>query len=492
MARLAGMGRVLLATTPVSWGQIEPTPPRGTPAYHWQALDDAILVWQLAGLDPILVLSPRSPWASMRREQAAWSLQVRKSLPPGEAAAALRDATGAAPPQDVRWAAWERFVGDVVERYDGDGRRDVPGLRRPLRTIQILDRVTTPDAWVGSSHQYLRLLHHARQGAKGAFADVQVATAALDVRATGHHPFPDHQEWKRRIREQLPKAPRGARIEAERAFEIAEDLLGMPQLFDVVTHVGAGHHSDDTANLRFLRRMLDEASGSDVGLWLVQNPTRKLDPPQRPDVDGPAYNEQRIRRRWLPAARNARHPDHARALAWLRRGQAYDVVRSVCYARSAGADAVLFLSPWDVAPLPAHRTSCINQGFVGTQPGTRSEARTPSWYALRQLNALLAGHRAARRVPIRGTGSQTVFSIPNPEPHPWVAVLLADAKWTWAGTPGETVPTRMVALSLPSGSYRIVPCQVGPDAPPERTMKSEDGVLRLALGPAPLYVLPTD
>lgn len=72
---------------------------------------------QGAGLEPLMMVSP-------------W---------PGNQTA---NHTEAYVPGDLH--AYATYVRDLVERYDGDGHRDVPGLRRPVREFQVLDQLQRP------------------------------------------------------------------------------------------------------------------------------------------------------------------------------------------------------------------------------------------------------------------------------------------------------------------------------------------------------------
>ncbi len=493
LARFDGLGRAYAATMPVAWGALEPSRGgTGAPTYRWKALDEAVLVWQLAGLDPVLVLSPRSPWAGVAREQSAWHASVRKVLPKADCRGALRGATGATPPAAANWGRWQRFVRDVVERYDGDGARDMPGLRRAVRHVQILDGLD-PTRWLGGDEALLRLLHHAVEGARTASADCRILSPTLDLRATGHAPFPDEREWTFRIDRITPSSAQPLpRLETIRHFRQARRLLGMPRLYDILCHAGSEHLGDDVANLTFLRRSLDRAGAGSKGLWLVDNPMRKLGAARDPGVVAPKRDELRLRRRWLPPALNPKHAQHGRALAWLRRGQAYDLVRTLGRARASGADGILFLSPWDSLPPthPRHATGARMGLLADVGAGAqRTLRRTPAWYALAQANRLLAGHRAAVETPIGAPGQSVIFQFDRDETRPWVALLLLDPRLSWAGEPGQALPLRDVLITVPRGTYVVESIQTS-EREPRRTEVESDGALTLQLGPEPVYLIP--
>lgn len=497
LQHLTGIGPAFARTVEIAWGRVERRPPRGgPPAYDWKPIDEAVLVWQLAGLEPVPVLSPRSSWAGVPADKSDWARAVRARLPAAQAQAALATARGATAPRPDTWSRWERFVRAFVERYDGDGKQDMAGLRRPLRHVQVLAQADVPGGWLGSADEYLRLLHHAGVGAKSAHADTLVLAATVDVRGTGHEPYPDPREWDFRIGRLAPRSAPLARLETERSFAMLRRLLEVPHLYDVLPQAGGDNHPDDVSNLRFLRRSLDERGGREVALWLVGNPTRKVGVARHPAAVPPRTEELRLRRRWLPPALNPAHSDHARALPWLRRGQAFDLLRSLCRSRAAGADVVLFLAPWDVLPEGHPRgRSGAHQGMLARDPlgpPTASYRRTPSWYALAQANRLLRGHRSAGEAPLGSPGRSVVYRFPEEHEEPWIAVLLLDERLSWGGEPGLPLPLRAVTVPLPNGRYRLEATRLGPEEPQRRTVTVVHGMLELHLGPAPLYVIPLE
>lgn len=490
---LEGLGGGLAATAPIPWALVEPTRgPAKAPAYRWKVLDDAVIVWQLAGLDPVLVLTPESPWASSPKTSSAWHKAVRGVLPRAECQGALRGATGATPPLPAAWGRWERFVRDVVERYDGDGTQDMPGLRRPIRHVQILSGIDA-NAWLGDDETLLRLMHHAMEGARAASDKTHILAPTIDLRATGHAPFPDAREWAFRIGRITPSnaQPLG-RLEMRRHFRMARRLLELPRVYDILCQRGSPHLGDDVANVSFLRKTLDQAGAGAKGLWLVENPMRKLGAARDPGVVAPKRDEQRLRQRWLPAALNPRHAQHGRALAWLRRGQAYDLVRSFGRARAAGADAVLFFAPWDRLP-PSHpqRVAARGMGLLAgvAEDAAREPKRTASWYAYAQMIGHLGGHRGAVETPIGAPGTSVIFQFDREGTRPWVAVLMLDPRLSWAGAPGQALPLRDVLVTLPSGAYTLEWIQTGPEKPRRKEVVS-DGSITVQLGPEPVYLIP--
>ena len=53
---------------------------------------------------------------------------------------------------------WRRFVADVVERYDADGQRDMPGLRRPVVGYVVHNEPDFRRFWADTAENYGRLV----------------------------------------------------------------------------------------------------------------------------------------------------------------------------------------------------------------------------------------------------------------------------------------------------------------------------------------------
>ena len=490
--RLGGIGRLGALTAPVPWEAVEPkAPERGQRSYRWTELDDAFLTWQLAGLEPVLCLTSRSAWASTPPEATAWIQAVTLAGGEGARAVALREFRGATPPRSDQWHAWGRLVREIVERYDGDGTQDMPGLLRPLRGIQILHRADDPAQWMGSTLQYLRLLHVAHTAAKEAHPEIQVVSTLVDVGGLGHAPDPDRRTWQERVRAQQPRAPISAVLEARRAQDLLEHLVDLPRLFDVLPQRGSGHLDDDESNLRFLRRRLNEAGATDAALWLVGGPTTKTGEARTPTARSAGRRERNVRRLWRSAARNPRHGQHQEARAWLARGQSFDLVRTALRARAAGADAVYMAHAFDLDGTMDHGEGTPASLCPGAPAAaTQAPARGPLWYALRQLNEIVDGARQVRLRRALGAGHLAILTYPRPRPWSWTAVLLADPSHAWAGEPGQPDARRRAELTLPTGKYRLRGVAQSERGAWEREATARTRSLQIDAGPEPVFILP--
>jgi len=98
----------------MSWHRCEPQP--GKP-YDFSLSDDLARRAAAADTDLLAVCSVIPSWAAAQSSSVSWSFGV---------------------PRRDQSDAFVRFVAAFVDRYDGNGTRDMPGLRRPVRCYEFM------------------------------------------------------------------------------------------------------------------------------------------------------------------------------------------------------------------------------------------------------------------------------------------------------------------------------------------------------------------
>lgn len=150
----AGIGVVRID---VAWKHIEPEPGQ----FAFEALDRRIAELQRLGLTPFVTFTSDAEWAVK------------------PATKHLNNAT----PRDPE--AWSRFVARVVERYDGDGVDDMPGLRGAVPYWQAANEFmgvnNTAGGWGGSSDELLAYINLAHDAVKAAAPDATFVLGGLSV-----------------------------------------------------------------------------------------------------------------------------------------------------------------------------------------------------------------------------------------------------------------------------------------------------------------------
>ncbi|NVO26667.1 hypothetical protein HJ526_04475 [Donghicola sp. C2-DW-16] len=145
-----------------SWGHIG----GGGKQPDWTDLDRRIAGLQARGIQPFVTFESDADWAT------------------DPATHKVKNAT----PLDIN--AWQLFVAQVVERYDGDGNADMKGLRQPVRMWQAANEFVSDTnasgGWAGTTEQLIAYVNAAHDGVKladpkGTFVLGGTAAFVMDV-----------------------------------------------------------------------------------------------------------------------------------------------------------------------------------------------------------------------------------------------------------------------------------------------------------------------
>lgn len=155
----------------VVWCLIEKEPGK----YDWNMLDSTVKKIQRINLDCCPVLYP----ITIPEERKDEVLNMIKD----EGATAFLRSNLAAElklyPHDESLKKWKKFVKALAERYDGDGIKDMPGLRFPIRYWHLLEEY--PETWLGPDIDlvYLSILKATREGLTSADPEAKIVLMGL-------------------------------------------------------------------------------------------------------------------------------------------------------------------------------------------------------------------------------------------------------------------------------------------------------------------------
>lgn len=128
----AGIG---VARISVTWGLIEPK----LGQYNWRGLDERVGALLRLGIRPFLTFESKSDWGTRPETRA-----VKNGAP-------------------IDMAVWRGFVRRVVERYDGDGQSDMPGLDGRVPYYQVANEWESPEnpsgGWIGSGTDLIAFIN---------------------------------------------------------------------------------------------------------------------------------------------------------------------------------------------------------------------------------------------------------------------------------------------------------------------------------------------
>ncbi len=172
------MDYILAKELKVSWVSMQPIviwwahePEVGR--FRWNKLDFQIKMLQKLGLDCTPVLIPVNAFGEKRK------LLVEK-LRGKNPIAFLRSPQSAKLklyPYGKKMVLWKNFLRRLVDRYDGDGKNDMPGLKYPVRYWHVVEEY--PEKWIGSVKVYVNILKESYRTIKGEDPNAKVILIGL-------------------------------------------------------------------------------------------------------------------------------------------------------------------------------------------------------------------------------------------------------------------------------------------------------------------------
>lgn len=152
---------------PFIWGQIEPEKGK----YSWWEVDRYVETVQSYNIATLATIWPFAEW-----DQANWGLAGTSPL-------IFENELGRGRHKPYDMDAYKRFVSTVVERYDGDGIDDMPGLKYPIKYWEASNEPSMQSGFHtffnGSSEDYLEVLTATYQAVKESDPEAKVLHAGM-------------------------------------------------------------------------------------------------------------------------------------------------------------------------------------------------------------------------------------------------------------------------------------------------------------------------
>ena len=279
----------------VLWDRVEKRPPKEEKHfYDWRFIDNIVKSFQNTPEDLFFVIKGASRWAgqSNDRKSKSW------------------------PPDDKYLNDYGRFVLHLVERYDGDGTDDMPGLRNPIKIWGIESEVHHSYQWGGSKEQYLDVLKTAYKNVKAADPSTLVVLAGIN---TGECLNADGV-----INQERPECRHPF---SQKEISFIKDMLGACDSYDVIDfHANHGWEGiADTVN--FIKNTLRENSCSDKPIWAG-------------DMLNVSLIEHAYSRKEAKSIFDRLDSGDSKAMEWFRKKQQTDTAKKVISALGQGVQRI--------------------------------------------------------------------------------------------------------------------------------------------------------
>lgn len=274
----------------VHWDFVEQSAPEGDEhTYSWYVLDLLVNHWQSNGFTGVhFVVSPR----------CAWAAESEPSSP-----------ESATPIKEEYLDDFGLFMQAMVERYDGDGVDDMPGLVAPVKYYEIGQEMQHSYYWEGTVEQYRQVLESGYNGVKAADSDSLVILSGINMgEMFDDCPSPEVLEF------------RFANLNPDlaAAVEFIKTTFTYNQWFDVVEFHYNYDYKGGHGTVKWMREQM-ALNGYQKPIWIG-------DAAGGPMVDSilrtPAEADELYEK-----LSNPEHPEHEATVAWFEREQAMAFVK---------------------------------------------------------------------------------------------------------------------------------------------------------------------
>ncbi len=313
----------------LDWKVIEKSAPRnGRHSYNWSDLDEAVRTWQRNGIHILISMRFESPWATADKndQEFVYLKGIAKTF-------ALAGADYLPKPehmQDLR-----DYVSNLVERYDGDGQNDMPGLLFPIVHYQAGNEYSNEVFWTGTADQYGLLLRQFSLAARGACPQVKVVLSGIGFREIyGFYDLELDAVTQAYVRQQLPRVPAGMNkfVERTEAFSIA--TARFTDAYDILDARWPNY-----GIVKKSAELLHAVRGRGKEIWSAEiySGFPLLEPLVLPNWTLHAWPTPSRSTEYISILKNPKHPQFDRVNQWYRGLQAAQVVKICMVALDAGS-----------------------------------------------------------------------------------------------------------------------------------------------------------
>ncbi len=450
-----------------AWGRMQSAPDA---PIDFADLDLFVRSYQDAGFTVLTVaLKPHSRWAS-------------KDV-------GLLGAENASPKAEYR-ALFAEWVTRVVERYDGDGIEDMPGLRWPVALFEIGSEFSSyqpePVAdYLATLEIAYRAAHRANPGVRVAHAAFLTTPVDLDVA----DPAGYEAAWARTPRHDLHHG-----LADQRA------VLDRPEIFDVINLHNLGAPAELEHQLRWLAHETGRRGYRKPVIVSDTIPTSYIAWGPATDCTGgaqgvlipPAKEQDRCR---LAAFFRKLVDGDPATLAWTRGFVAADHVQRTVIAAEQGVELINLSFTFDL-PLLTWRLAQAGAGISAWGGGAKFAMRSgqvlesyPLSHAIGQMMGHLEGVTRVERVALPDHAHR-IYKLIRPAGPLWVAWLDRDRVLL----PEDGSPSSQAALNLQAPAVLVEPVitEIGRGRPRQSRRQTQGGRLTVELSHTPVYILPLE
>lgn len=382
----------------VKWQYIESRKPVGSKHfYNWDKLDKAVKHWQTYGFDITMTLRLGKSWFSGPKKV---NVEVPPNLKP---MAAFSDRL----PKTAHLQDYKDWLSALVERYDGDGTKDMPGLKRPILYYQIGNEYGNPVFFTGTIDDYFKLLKMACESIRAACSNAKIIPNGLRTNDLFHNdPEADN------IQASLDKFFLGLdelyKIGWTRSMDLDEQIIEKKGYYDILDAGGNGSwHTTSEGYYKYIKR-IQKKHNNEIPIWDMES---RNEPLLTPIETTHLHMELGIPRgqHILNLLKWKNNREHHKAVKWYRQEQARITAKVFVTRFATGFEKVFMGMPmdWDKG-IGAISWPNPFMGFVDSETQKWS-----AYYTLKFLIRKLDGYVKAEKIGLEQDLSLYKFSFAN-------------------------------------------------------------------------------
>ena len=317
----------------LEWSAIEKRPPKnGVHAYDWSDMDRAVRAWQRNGVHIMVSARFFSPWATAAKNDhefvylkgpAKWlALKGADYLPKPE----HRD--------DFR-----SYVRSLVERYDGDGRDDMPGLLFPILHYQVGNEYSNELFWAGTADEYGRMLREFAAAARAACPQVKVILSGIGFKDVyGYYGAKMAPRTEAHVKYYLPKVPADMRQFVDRTDRFSKATVGLCDAYDILDARWPNY-----GIVARSKQLLEQAGCPEKEVWSAEiySGFPLMEQLVLPNWTLHAWPTPSRSKEYLRILKNRRDPKFDEINGWYRGLQAAQIVKICVVALDAGSQKLM-------------------------------------------------------------------------------------------------------------------------------------------------------
>ena len=202
-----------------------------------------------------------------------WANTVSADQPPRNGGPGSNYEKPSSMPKDM--TNWRKYIRQLVERYDGDGWNDAPGLRKPIKNWQLDNEILAQ--WKGTDQQFVELMRVTYETIKEVDPTAQLISpgitgVSVSALVNGHNErgwiYRGHNDQNRKKvhRKQILNTSKAK----NHSTRISNLIQAMEPYMDVIDVHLYGHDSIDLlAGIKWIKDELRKA-GSDARIWSLE------------------------------------------------------------------------------------------------------------------------------------------------------------------------------------------------------------------------------